>query len=575
MRKLFIFIVVMACTASLAFAANFTPTLLKISAPSTVLYNFDGKTLNIPVTITGTQANLIFTVFTKDKASTISKVKNGYLGWHYVNKIDTCVYVSGIYGFDKGTNAVIWDGKGDDKVSLVPAGEYTYYMWGYDGVGLKTMVTNYITWDHSTHSTFVTHDVNGTAKAQPIFYKANGAMKLTIGSDPMDSTLIETTKTPGGRQFLVDPSNYNNFFIHTLDKTRGKVSKYEWVPNGTPTLINTWGTDSGISYFHSGTTLTAGGGMAIVGDQIIVGLYDRDSSDANSVLCFLDIATGELNKKIDLSDRWFHLDDRTAGAQSGGGPGQVFQKNNMVFLSTFNACYREMIDPANEDEKEFVLWGNGNGDYVGDHNFEPTAAKPWVCFDYNVSPYAYTTHADANLFSTFGAYDMGAVSFGLIAPDGTGIGYFALAGETAKFKQGNLFVDYDSAYDGIYTDNASAGATVTGKGMWFIGHDSVKGIISNQVGVKDAAPAAFSVAQNTPNPFNPATTINFSIAKAGKVTVDVFNSAGQKVDTIVNSQMTAGSHSVNWNAAKFSAGVYFCTVKSGSFSKTVKMTFLK
>jgi hypothetical protein len=39
--------------------------------------------------------------------------------------------------------------------------------------------------------------------------------------------------------------------------------------------------------------------------------------------------------------------------------------------------------------------------------------------------------------------------------------------------------------------------------------------------------------------------------------------------------MTAGSHSVTWNASKFSAGVYFSTVKSGGLSKTVKMTLLK
>jgi len=123
--------------------------------------------------------------------------------------------------------------------------------------------------------------------------------------------------------------------------------------------------------------------------------------------------------------------------------------------------------------------------------------------------------------------------------------------------------------------NSTATAKAIDSTVWYVAHDSIKGIISNQVGVADAAPAAFAVAQNTPNPFNPTTTINFSIPKAGKVTVEVFNAAGQKVDTIVNSQMTAGSHSVNWNAAKFSAGVYFCTVKSGSFSKTVKMTFLK
>ncbi|MDP2983924.1 MAG: T9SS type A sorting domain-containing protein, partial [Candidatus Latescibacter sp.] len=83
------------------------------------------------------------------------------------------------------------------------------------------------------------------------------------------------------------------------------------------------------------------------------------------------------------------------------------------------------------------------------------------------------------------------------------------------------------------------------------------------------------VAQNSPNPFNPATSISFTLAKAGKVTVDIFNAAGQKVDTVVNTTMNAGNHSATWNASRFSAGVYFYTVTSGDFSRTMKMTLLK
>jgi len=51
--------------------------------------------------------------------------------------------------------------------------------------------------------------------------------------------------------------------------------------------------------------------------------------------------------------------------------------------------------------------------------------------------------------------------------------------------------------------------------------------------------------------------------------------AGQKVDTIVSGFMSAGSHTVTWDASEFSAGVYFYTVKAGEFSKTMKMTLLR
>ncbi|GAI20309.1 unnamed protein product, partial [marine sediment metagenome] len=139
------------------------------------------------------------------------------------------------------------------------------------------------------------------------------------------------------------------------------------------------------------------------------------------------------------------------------------------------------------------------------------------------------------------------------------------------------FVQNGSAYDGIYTDNHSVETDETGTigGLWFVGHDSIKGTLTSEVAVEDDAPAAFAVAQNSPNPFNPTTTISLTLAEAGNVSVDVFNVAGQKVDTLVNGFMNAGTHSVVWDASKFSAGVYFYTVKAGDFSKTMKMTLLK
>ena len=100
-------------------------------------------------------------------------------------------------------------------------------------------------------------------------------------------------------------------------------------------------------------------------------------------------------------------------------------------------------------------------------------------------------------------------------------------------------------------------------------------MITNAVGVDENSPAAFSVAQNSPNPFNPTTTIYFTLSQAGNVTVDVYNVAGQKVDTIANRFMDSGSYSAVWDASGFSAGVYFYTVTASDFSKTMKMTLLK
>ena len=112
---------------SLVFSAPFVPTRLQLTLPSVLQYNFDGSTLEIPVNVNGTPARIWFFVFTKDKGDEIGVVQNGYLGWHYVNKIDTCLYTSEPLDFQVGNNTITWTGVDDDG-GTVPAGEYTYYL---------------------------------------------------------------------------------------------------------------------------------------------------------------------------------------------------------------------------------------------------------------------------------------------------------------------------------------------------------------------------------------------------------------------------------------------------------------
>ena len=192
MKKMFAFIMTAALFATTAFSAPFLPTVMRISASPSIQYAFDGKMLNIPVTISGTGANVYFLLFTKDKAQSISKVKNGFMGWHYVNKIDTCLYISSANQMNVGAGTISWDGK-DENGNLVQAGDYSYYMWGYDGFNDKTLAAWKMTWSHSSHPTFVTHDEKGVALSQPILYSHDGKQKWTMGLEPLDSLLVETT----------------------------------------------------------------------------------------------------------------------------------------------------------------------------------------------------------------------------------------------------------------------------------------------------------------------------------------------------------------------------------------------
>jgi len=88
-------------------------------------------------------------------------------------------------------------------------------------------------------------------------------------------------------------------------------------------------------------------------------------------------------------------------------------------------------------------------------------------------------------------------------------------------------------------------------------------------------PEVYSLEQNYPNPFNPSTTIKFSIPEQTNVTLKIFNSIGQEVASLLNGEMAAGNHSVDFNASKLSSGVYFYRIDSPSFTSTKKMILIK
>ena len=85
---------------------------------------------------------------------------------------------------------------------------------------------------------------------------------------------------------------------------------------------------------------------------------------------------------------------------------------------------------------------------------------------------------------------------------------------------------------------------------------------------------------NYPNPFNPSTLISYTLANPGQVSLEIFNQKGQLVNTLVNADLPAGNHQVEWNGRDsggqtVSSGVYFYRMRSGKYSSTRKMVMMK
>jgi hypothetical protein len=105
-------------------------------------------------------------------------------------------------------------------------------------------------------------------------------------------------------------------------------------------------------------------------------------------------------------------------------------------------------------------------------------------------------------------------------------------------------------------------------------------IFGNTSAEENNLPSAHKLWRNYPNPFNPTTNIKFDIGESATVTIDVFNSKGMKLVTLLDEVKAAGNHSIVWNGKDsggkaVSSGVYFYQMRAGDYHKTHKMILMK
>jgi hypothetical protein len=118
-------------------------------------------------------------------------------------------------------------------------------------------------------------------------------------------------------------------------------------------------------------------------------------------------------------------------------------------------------------------------------------------------------------------------------------------------------------YAGLFND------TTNGAGVYKLGITVGVEIVNNQI------PSEYLLEQNYPNPFNPTTTIQFSIPEPSFVRLEVFNSLGEKITTLVAEELNAGNYKFDWNAEGLSSGIYFYKIWTTSFEQTKKLILLK
>ena len=158
-----------------------------------------------------------------------------------------------------------------------------------------------------------------------------------------------------------------------------------------------------------------------------------------------------------------------------------------------------------------------------------------------------------------------------LSGDGEQIGLYASDGETVV----------DTLTYGAQTADISLGRSPDGSETWVAFDTPTPGLTNGELSLEqNTLPSSFALDQNYPNPFNPETKITFTLPEDSKTSLVVYDLLGTEIKTLINNVRQAGAHTISWNGADnqgnlVSGGVYLYRIKSGKFTLTKKMLFLK
>jgi hypothetical protein len=122
---------------------------------------------------------------------------------------------------------------------------------------------------------------------------------------------------------------------------------------------------------------------------------------------------------------------------------------------------------------------------------------------------------------------------------------------------------------------SSSNVETASEGSYFLLDDLEFGAAVNSVEQLGTGIVEYRLAQNYPNPFNPATKISFSLPQSGNVKMTVFNIIGQEVATLLNENMNAGTHELEFHAGQLPSGIYYYQIETGEFQDVKRMILLK
>ncbi len=128
-------------------------------------------------------------------------------------------------------------------------------------------------------------------------------------------------------------------------------------------------------------------------------------------------------------------------------------------------------------------------------------------------------------------------------------------------------------FDFIKLSNVIYGYAVSSNGSVIKLADSI--LITGAGRINSTIPSEFKLYQNYPNPFNPSTVISFDIPKSTFTRLVIYDVLGRETETLLNEEVKAGHHEMNWDASGYASGIYYYSLYAEDFRDSKKMILTK
>ncbi len=325
--------------------------------------------------------------------------------------------------------------------------------------------------------------------------------------------------------------------------------------------------------FCEGNSL--GGRVTDASQQLIANYRKIIWNSGNEVAGTVGDGTGLPEKADDFSVLFEFIDAHS----DAGGAGIYFSGNNLAeecmgMAGSSGADFRDTWMPFRLEDRDFAI-EFGESPYV--------VGEPGGMFDHASGPdtiVAFGGLLDTNCFDVILPIGRTTLEMSYQNPPATPGGAVVSFDSTNDYGNQARVVLSGFSYHYIY-DDVPAGvpdrAEHLGDILDWLGND-----LGQPVGAAETPVFRNTLSQNHPNPFNPTTTIRYSIARPGHVSLRIYNVAGQLVKTLVNEKQLpqAGGFTIRWDGrnnkgSRVSSGVYFYQLKTDSFTSAKKMVLLQ